>query len=305
MFTVTLVTVAVMLAYAVPGYLLSRFRAVKEEAIPAFAKVLMYVCQPCLTLYAFDRVEYSVDLLKEIGIFFAVTLLAQLIAILLFYAVVKGRGDDVAYRVSAVAAAFGNCAFMGVPLVEAALPDAPRAVLMSAIFFLTMSLLGWTLASYLITRNKRFVSVKSIFLNPSVLILVVALPLFFTHTKLPSTVASAVEILGKMTTPLCMLIMGMRLAHMSPRALIGRPVQYAAIGVKLIVFPLAVYGIAWLMPVPLYLKQTLLLLSACPVASVVLNFAEMHGAGQENAANVVLVSTGLSLLTIPLLSLLL
>lgn len=305
MFTVTLVTVAVMLAYAVPGYLLSRFRAVKEEAIPAFAKVLMYVCQPCLTLYAFDRVEYSVDLLKEIGIFFAVTLLAQLIAILLFYAVVKGRGDDVAYRVSAVAAAFGNCAFMGVPLVEAALPDAPRAVLMSAIFFLTMSLLGWTLASYLITRNKRFVSVKSIFLNPSVLILVVALPLFFTHTKLPSTVASAVEILGKMTTPLCMLIMGMRLARMSPRALIGRPVQYAAIGVKLIVFPLAVYGIAWLMPVPLYLKQTLLLLSACPVASVVLNFAEMHGAGQENAANVVLVSTGLSLLTIPLLSLLL
>lgn len=305
MFTVTLVTVAVMLAYAVPGYLLSRFRAVKEEAIPAFAKVLMYVCQPCLTLYAFDRVEYSVDLLKEIGVFFAVTLLAQLIAILLFYAVVKGRGDDVAYRVSAVAAAFGNCAFMGVPLVEAALPDAPRAVLMSAIFFLTMSLLGWTLASYLITRNKRFVSVKSIFLNPSVLILVVALPLFFTHTKLPSTVASAVEILGKMTTPLCMLIMGMRLAHMSPRALIGRPVQYAAIGVKLIVFPLAVYGIAWLMPVPLYLKQTLLLLSACPVASVVLNFAEMHGAGQENAANVVLVSTGLSLLTIPLLSLLL
>lgn len=305
MFTVTLVTVAVMLAYAVPGYLLSRFRAVKEEAIPAFAKVLMYVCQPCLTLYAFDRVEYSVDLLKEIGVFFAVTLLAQLIAILLFYAVVKGRGDDVAYRVSAVAAAFGNCAFMGVPLAEAALPDAPRAVLMSAIFFLTMSLLGWTLASYLITRNKRFVSVKSIFLNPSVLILVVALPLFFTHTKLPSTVASAVEILGKMTTPLCMLIMGMRLARMSPRALIGRPVQYAAIGVKLIVFPLAVYGIAWLMPVPLYLKQTLLLLSACPVASVVLNFAEMHGAGQENAANVVLVSTGLSLLTIPLLSLLL
>lgn len=305
MFTVTLVTVAVMLAYAVPGYLLSRFRAVKEEAIPAFAKVLMYVCQPCLTLYAFDRVEYSVDLLKEIGIFFAVTLLAQLIAILLFYAVVKGRGDDVAYRVSAVAAAFGNCAFMGVPLVEAALPDAPRAVLMSAIFFLTMSLLGWTLASYLITRNKRFVSVKSIFLNPSVLILVVALPLFFTHTKLPSTVASAVEILGKMTTPLCMLIMGMRLARMSPRALIGRPVQYAAIGVKLIVFPLAVYGIARLLPVALYLKQTLLLLSACPVASVVLNFAEMHGAGQENAANVVLVSTGLSLLTIPLLSLLL
>ena len=305
MFTVTLVTVAVMLAYAVPGYLLSRFRAVKEEAIPAFAKVLMCVCQPCLTLYAFDRVEYSVDLLKEIGIFFAVTLLAQLIAILLFYAVVKGRGDDVAYRVSAVAAAFGNCAFMGVPLVEAALPDAPRAVLMSAIFFLTMSLLGWTLASYLITRNKRFVSVKSIFLNPSVLILVVALPLFFTHTKLPSTVASAVEILGKMTTPLCMLIMGMRLARMSPRALIGRPVQYAAIGVKLIVFPLAVYGIALLLPVALYLKQTLLLLSACPVASVVLNFAEMHGAGQENAANVVLVSTGLSLLTIPLLSLLL
>ena len=43
---------------------------------------------------------------------------------------------------------------------------------------------------------------------------------------------------------------------------------------------------------------------ACPAASVVLNFAEMLGEGQETAANLVLLSTMLSALTIPLMVLL-
>jgi predicted permease len=43
---------------------------------------------------------------------------------------------------------------------------------------------------------------------------------------------------------------------------------------------------------------------ACPVASVVLNFAEMLGEGQETAANLMLLGTSLSVLTIPVMVLL-
>jgi predicted permease len=44
---------------------------------------------------------------------------------------------------------------------------------------------------------------------------------------------------------------------------------------------------------------------ACPVASVVLNFSEMLGQGQKTAANLVLLGTGLSAITIPLMVLIL
>ena len=44
---------------------------------------------------------------------------------------------------------------------------------------------------------------------------------------------------------------------------------------------------------------------SCPAASIVLNFAEIVGEGQKSAANLVLVSTLLSILTLPLMMLLL
>ena len=43
----------------------------------------------------------------------------------------------------------------------------------------------------------------------------------------------------------------------------------------------------------------MVILCATPVASVVLNFAEMLGEGQENAANLVLLGTSLSVVSIP------
>lgn len=42
-----------MLAYAIPGYLLVKGKLVKEEATVPFANLLLYVCQPCLTIYLF------------------------------------------------------------------------------------------------------------------------------------------------------------------------------------------------------------------------------------------------------------
>ena len=45
-FLITLATVGIMLAYAVPGYILIKVKAVKADSISAFSKLLMYVCSP-------------------------------------------------------------------------------------------------------------------------------------------------------------------------------------------------------------------------------------------------------------------
>ena len=46
-------------------------------------------------------------------------------------------------------------------------------------------------------------------------------------------------------------------------------------------------------------------LTCCPVASVVLNFAELLGEGQEDAADMLLLGTILSVVTMPVMLLLL
>ena len=65
--------------------------------------------------------------------------------------------------------------------------------------------------------------------------------------------------------------------------------------------PLIVFGIFYFIPVAEELKQTLFVLFSCPIASVTLNYAEMVGKGQNEAANLVLLSVILSVVTLPVL----
>ena len=111
------------------------------------------------------------------------------------------------------------------------------------------------------------------------------------------------ELLGKMTTPLCMIILGMRLATITLKEMFCSPFQYAIVGIKQLAMPMLGMLLVWFIPLDFYIRQTLFILAATPVASITLNFAEMLGKGQKTAANLVLLGTILSLLTLPLMAL--
>jgi predicted permease len=122
--------------------------------------------------------------------------------------------------------------------------------------------------------------------------------------ELPKELADMIALLARMTTPLCMLIMGMRLATMSVKKVFAVPAQYLIIAAKQLALPFIALLLLRLFPVDENLKTSVYIMVACPVASVVLNFAEMLGEGQETAANLMLLGTSLSVLTIPVMVLL-
>ena len=167
-----------------------------------------------------------------------------------------------------------------------------------------MNVLGWTLASAIITNDRKYMSAKKILLNPAVVSLIVAVPLFVSGASLPARLEDTVTLLARMTTPLCMLIMGMRLATVTLRRVFSSPAQYLIVCLKGFAFPLLALALLLLFPVEQNLRTAVYIMMACPTASVVLNFAEMLGEGQEEAANLVLLSTLFSALTIPVMVLL-
>ena len=309
-FLTTLITVSIMLLFAVPGFILIKTKAVRPESIPAFSKLLMYVCQPALTLYSFDKADFTPELGVNMLIFFAVITAAQLLFIGAFCLIFRKKAADVRYRIATVATTLSNCSFLGVPLLEAIFPEWQNAAVYSMMYFLSMNLLGWTLVSAIITRDKKYVSVKKIVLNPATLSILVALPFFLTGFKLNASngaffaqLGNAVFILGKMTTPLCMLVLGMRLATLPLKPLFTSPLQYLAVGINQIVFPLFMLGVLTLLPVAAELKWCMYVMCACPVAAVVQNYAEILGEGREVAANTVLLGTLASVATLPALAL--
>lgn len=309
-FLITLITVGIMLAYAVPGFLLIKLKAIKAESISAFSKVLMYVCQPALTFYSFNKADYSPELGINLLIFLGVITAAQLIFIGAFVLIFKKKFGDIRFRVATVATTLSNCSFLGVPLLEAIFPESNNVAVYSMMYFLSMSLIGWTVVSAIIANDKKYVSLKKFLINPATLSIAAALPFFFTGFKISAEsgaffgqLENMINILGKMTTPLCMLVLGMRLATIRFKAIFTGWLQYFSVFINQVVFPLCVLGLLTLLRVNEELKWCMYVMCACPVAAVVQNYAELLGEGQEPAANTVLLGTIASIVTLPLLAL--
>ena len=305
-FLAALGVVFTMLIYAVPGFVLVKTKIVKDINISAFAKLLMYVSSPCLVFNSITKNSASGKLLIQMLITFGFALLIFLLGLLVFFLAFKEKSHEIVrYRIYNLATTLGNCAFMGVPVLEALLPDYPQAVAFSAMFSLAMNIIAWSVGSYIISRDKKYISIKKILLNPAMIALFVAIPFFAFNIQLPTVINAPIELLAKMSAPLCMLIMGMRLACTSFKDVFLNPVQYLIVAIKQLAFPSVVFLILLLLPLDPDMKSSIYIITACPVASVILSFSEMIGKGQKSAANLVLLGTSLSAITIPVMSLML
>ncbi len=310
-FKTTLIMVGIMLAYAVPGFILIKVKAVKSDHIASFSKLLLFVCQPALTLYSFNKADFTKELGVNLLIFLGIITAVQLVFIGLFYLIFRKKMGDIRYRITTIATTLSNCSFLGVPLLEAIFPNSPNVAVYSMMYFLSMSLLGWTLVSAIITRDKKYISVKKIILNPATLSIAVSLPFFFTGFKISADngqllgqIENMINILGKMTTPICMLVMGMRLATIKFKSLFNNWMQYFAVAINQVVFPLCVLGLLTLLRVDEELKWCMFVMCSCPIAAVIQNYAEILGEGQDISANMVLLGTLTSIVTLPLMALL-
>ena len=310
-------TVGMMLLYALPGFLFIKFKMLPASSITAFSQLLMYVCQPMIMIYTMTRVEYSPAILGEMGIILGVTLALHVGMIALFWLIFKKRMGDARYRIYTLGTCLGNYGFMGIPILKALLPAFPNTLAVSAMCAVSVNVVAWTAGCAVISQDRRYISVRKILLNPATVGLYIALPFFFANMTPGEVVTSVigetfgrnvdtmVTLLSDMATPLCMIIMGMRLGITAYRAVFGRPALYLIIAIKQLLLPLATFGLLLLLPLSSELSRALYILIACPVAAIVQNFAELLGEGQETGAGIVLLGTTLSALTIPLMVLLL
>jgi predicted permease len=307
-FSVTLVAVLVLLASAVPGYLLMKKKILSEACIPGFSKILVYVCQPCLAVYTFKSAEYSAQRLAEVGVFALLSAFVPSLVLLLAYLVFRNKGkEQVVYRIITIACAFGNCAFFGIPIIEAvfAVEVAREVILYTTVYSLMMNITGWTVGSAIISGDKRYISLYKIAVNPATLGTAVALFLFVLEIPIQKDLFSMISSAAKMATPLSMIVMGMRLATIRLSSLFTDVRKYLAVAVKQIAMPLVAFALLLVLPIDPTTKSVFFVISACPVASVVLSYSEMVGEGQKDAANILLLGTLLSVITLPCVSLLL
>ncbi|MCI9192763.1 MAG: AEC family transporter [Acutalibacter muris] len=283
-----------MAIYMLVGFALFKGGKITKEGSKSLANLLVWLIIPAVIINSFC-VELSLEKLRALG------LSALLAAVAL---VVSAAISHFAFKKSPVdnfAAAFSNCGFMGIPLVRAGFGD--EAVFLLVGFVVLLNLLQWTYGAALLKGDKGAVSLKGVLLNPITVGTAAGVVLFVTGlgSRLPGVLGGAIGGLAALNSPVAMLVLGIYMAQTSLKETVMSPRLYVLSAVRLLLIPAVTLALLTPLPVDLTMKYVILLGASAPVGANVAVYAQLYGKDYSYACRTVVLSTVLSILTLPVL----
>lgn len=282
------------------GYFLYRGKLLGDEATQQLSNIAISIINPIVIFNAYQR-EFVPEMLR--GLIFALILgfLAQGILVLSGIILVRKTRRD--FEVERFALGYSNCAFMGIPLVQASF--GAEGVFYLTAFITAFNVFMWTHGVILMSGKKLSgKGLLKIALSPAILAIVLGLVCFFTGLRLPGVIQQPLDYLGAMNTPLAMLVSGATIAKSGLLGAFKSPRVYLIQAFKLVIVPImlvVLLVLAELFGVSPIIVKTILIAAAAPTASATIMFAYKYGKNTEAASNHFTLSTVLGILTMPLI----
>lgn len=309
-FLTVLINISVLMLLGVPGYIFRKKKIIGEKDTKPLVVLLIYITQPFLILMSFQGKQYTQDILGSMGWVFGLTLFIHLVMLFIAKMIFSKTAIDKKKKgVFIFASAFSNCGYIGIPVISSLFKDynnLSEMLIYVSIYIAVFNLVNWTIGIYIISGDKKYISIKNAVVNPTTIALFVALPLFFLKISLFEIfveLADAFKMFGDMTTPLSMTILGIKLAEMPLREIFISGHVYLTSFIKLILMPLLLLGIIKLLTGYLSLEviYVLIIISAMPTATLTVANTERFGGDSYAAAKILLCSTLLSVISLPLI----
>ena len=298
-FLSVILEVAVILILIVIGYFTVKKGMFTKESLGSITSFLLYIVTPCLLVSSFLSAEPGK--LDGWTMLLAVVLPALSIVISIAVSYLFFRGEPLGRRrVLRFSTVFCNVGFMGIPLVEGIVGS--EGVLYGSFFIAVFNIFCWTYGYVMMGGGK--VRLKALLLNPGVIGIVIGLPLYLLDVPVPALFVEPVELISALNTPLAMIVVGGYIAQVKLRAFVSDLAVYKMAVLRLVVAPLLYLALVWLLRPDETLLMSTVIQAATPVAANCVLFAVQYDSDAELASKSVAVSTALSVVTIPLLTVL-
>lgn len=142
-------------------------------------------------------------------------------------------------------------------------------------------------------------------LNVNVLATIVGFLLFVLSIRIPKAILVPMESLGSLTTPLAMIVTGSMLARTTVRSAVGDWRLFAVTGLRLILWPAIAWFVLTAAGVDGMLRAVSVIVAGMPAASNTGIIAEVYGGDTATASSIVFLTTLFSVVSIPLMALVL
>ncbi|MTR99342.1 AEC family transporter [Streptococcus parasanguinis] len=300
--------ILVILGMILVGFVIGEKGWFDDKSRGLLAKLVTQVALPCYMLYTITQRFTAADLLIMLP-----ALRFPALSMVILLGIATGVARIFAVRQDRrglfISMFFNsNTIFVGLPINQALFGDASIPYVL--IYYMCNTTFFWTLGTYLIQRDgegeAQFdlkTSLKKVF-SPPLMGFILGLVMVMLQIKLPAFLASDLQYLGNLTTPLSMIFIGLSVSHVGVKQLVLGKDQLLILLGRFLVAPLLMASIVYWVPLPSLMKQVFIIQSAMPVMTNAPVVARLYGADSDYAAVMVTETTLATMVVIPILMLL-
>ncbi len=259
-----------------------------EYRVQFVTRMAMTLAVPCLIFTALMRTEVEPEALAALSL---ATLLGYAIVMVVCFALVKALRLEVQTFLAPLI--FGNTGNLGLPLALFAFGEVGLGY--AVVVFAIMAILSFTIGIWMVAGRG---SLKRVVQEPLVAATLLGALFLWQGWETPEFLTNALDLIGQMAIPMMLITLGVAVARLETNAM-TQSVFLSVI--KVVICVAAGWSAAVLFGLDTIAAAVLVVQLATPVAVTSYLLAEKYGADAQPVAGLVVASTLLSVLTLPLI----
>ncbi|MBE6767738.1 MAG: AEC family transporter [Ruminococcaceae bacterium] len=279
------------------GVVCTKAKLLSAAAVRCMADVVLYFATPCVIIRSFQR-PLTAALMKDLGVAALAAVGVHLLGIALAHLLCRDK-EESRRAVLRFGVVFSNAGYMAIPLQQAILGD--DGVFFGAVFVAVFNIVLWTYGVGVMSGGVKALSLRKVLLNPGLIGVTLGLFFLLGGITLPTVIASPVSHLANLNTPVPMLIIGYYLAGANIKEALRDRSAYLTIALRLALIPLITLGVLWVCGIRGTVLVSAVIGASAPVATATTMFAAKFDRSPTLSVNLVVLSTLLSAVTMPLI----
>lgn len=297
--------ISILFLLIIIGYLLSKLKMITEDMIKGLTNFILNIALPAMII-AGMMIPRTSNKLKE-SVLVLIIALATYTLSFFIARIVTGiiKPPESQKGIFEFALIFSNVGFMGFPVISIIFGE--EAIFYAAIYNVVFVALVYTLGIYLVTISKDTykLNFRTIF-NAGFIASSMGYIIFALAIPVPKVLKGAISLVGNTTTPISMVVIGAMLSNLSLDKMFNNWRIYIIAIVRVFALPLIVFVfLKYMLPIDnTTIVGVAVIVAGMPVAANAALITQEYGSQPELASQCVFISTLISIISIPMLSLL-
>ena len=288
---------AAIFVIIVVGFFLGKIKLLNKAANEVFARLLLSVAMPCALFRAFPQ-EFASDSWHMFLMGLAGGLVSLLAVIIVSRLIFRKRWLKKNFFEHQFAFVFNNAAFLGYPIVL--LVFGAEALIPYSGFMVVFNVALFSYGVWLFERKMVWKHLSKIIFNPNIVAVALGTTVFLLSYGLPTFVNRSIGYIADLTTPMSLLCIGFMLSEADLRKIWRRKWLFITCVLQLLLSPLIAWLVTRALGLPDLVIKMIVMLQALPTATSLGLFAEKYGGDTVEASELVVISTLMSIVTLPI-----